>query len=102
MKKCKRTIHATLVAVLLTAALPVAAKTDSRNDQTACGLFAKIEVIVAKLWPFTTTQPGSGSTERVRVFEKIGPEGSPVGGAAPTGDTNLPPSTHDPASPQGG
>jgi len=101
MKKCRRTIHAALVVGLLFAALPVVAQPSARDGQTVFGIFAKIEALVAKLWPFTANQPNRGNSnlERVRTFAKFGIDTS-VGGVAlpPEDDTSPPGSGSSPGS----
>jgi hypothetical protein len=104
MKKCRRTIHATLVVGLLIAALPVAAQPGTRGGQTTFGIFAKIEAVVAKLWPFTAPQPSRGDSnlERVRTVAKLGIDTSVGGVALPTEDDTSPPESGGSPSSQGG
>jgi hypothetical protein len=108
MKKCRRTIHAALVVGLLVAALPVVAQPSARDGQTAFGIFAKIEAVVVKLWPFSRPErsPTGGGNEfsthieRVDVIARIG-AGASVGGIALPQDASNPPASDEPPSHQG-
>jgi hypothetical protein len=114
MRSIKGSTYVMLAAILLAAALPMAAaaQPSGNADQPTLGLFARVEALVAKLWPFTAWPigldistigtPGSGhDIEPTNAIGKIGIHTDVVGVALPPDDAESPTASAGSSGPHG-
>lgn len=114
MGSIKGSTYVMLAAILLAAALPMAAaaQPSGNADQPTLGLFARVEALVAKLWPFTARPIGldiskigtTGSGHDIEPADAVGRIGIDidlVGVALPPNDAEGPTASAASSGPPG-